>query len=282
MSISESQAEWNERMALEYQGVLALHSMNREMSIDSAIMQAKANVERAIEAKRSMEQLISQSSQAAPEPVDSAAFEAEPEVDFDVVARMVRLEQVVANLTKGMGMNGLMSDLGMIDDGPETPVVEDGSIPVSKMVIPDGYPMPSDDPSVANEQYAEAVLQLESFQRTLNRVGAQWRDLVIRPGEPAKLAMATLPLIEAVVAEAGAQLNLDVMRVTIPRGLAEACRALVLTTGPERVAFDEFLDWAFLQVAMLADNGVEECRKLKANLQAVGMWPDPVTPTSYE
>lgn len=261
---NDSTSDWNQQMAQEYQGLLALHSANREMPLDVAISAARLNLEE----KRRQQQVPSDPPGSLPSPGEAAAFEPEPELEFDVIARVVRLEQIVDNLSKGTGMNGLLTDLGYPDGGADEPVVEDGSIS-AKAVIPDGYPFPSEELSEARQQYAEALSHVERLQQALNGVATGWRDLMISPADSLKLLLITMPLLDAVAEEVRGQLSIDVPKVSIPRSVASSIVALVSKTSAERVAIDEFLSWAMGKLHQ--DPPSPAAEKIRANLQAVGL-----------
>jgi hypothetical protein len=261
---NDSTSDWNQQMAQEYQGLLALHSANREMPLDVAISAARLNLEE----KRRQQQVPSDPPGSLPSPGEAAAFEPEPELEFDVIARVVRLEQIVDNLSKGTGMNGLLTDLGYPDGGADEPVVEDGSIS-AKAVIPDGYPMPSEELSEARQQYAESLSHLERMQQTINGIASGWRDLMINPDPSLKLVMMLMPLLDAVAEEVRGQLSIAVPKVTIPRSLAQSIVIFTQATSAERVALDEFLDWAMTNLH--SDSSSERAKLIRSNLQAVGL-----------
>jgi hypothetical protein len=244
-------------MAAEYQEVLAIHSKDRSMPLDSAIALARENVRRS-------EMLPPPA--GAPEPSDSVVFEKEVEEDFDVVARIVRLEHMIEGLKVGGGMGQLLEDLGSIDL-----MVGDESILSSKVVIPHGYPMPSDELSEMRQQYAEAVSQLERAQWMQNQLGQRWKEIAFIPERAIQLAVVLVPIVELMVEEAGLQANVDVLRVSIPRGLAVTAKAVLESTTAERVAMNEFVHWALDILDSEITDGNQVASKIKANLVATGM-----------
>ena len=270
MATPEQDRQWNAQMAEEYQELLAVQTQHPRMEVGVALSMARANVgaRRAQQQQAVIDSVLSSEDNLAPTPAEAASFEAEPELEFDVIARVVRLEQIVDNLSKGSGMNGLLTDLGHPDGGPDEPVVEDGSIS-AKAVIPDGYPFPSEELSEARQQYAEALSHVERLQQALNGVATGWRDLMISPADSLKLLLITMPLLDAVAEEVRGQLSIDVPKVSIPRSVASSIVALVSKTSAERVAIDEFLSWAMGKLHQ--DPPSPAAEKIRANLQAVGL-----------
>lgn len=275
--------DWNAQMAEEYQEVLAIHSKHRLIPLDTAISMARAN--RVTEENRRVKIEAETSTPVpgdAPEPKDAMSFEPDPEADFDVVARIVRLERIVSGLQVGGGVSKLMADLGMGDgeawrfnqfgEHASETVLEPGTIqPQPKAVIPDGYPMPSEELSEIRQQYAEAVSQLERAQWMQNQIGSRWKEIAFIPERAIQLAVCLMPIVEAMVEEAGLQANVDVLRVSIPRGLVVTAKAVLESTTAERVAMNEFVSWALNELRSSEEAGDVQSQILRRNLITTGM-----------
>ena len=275
--------DWNAQMAAEYQEVLAIHSKHRLIPIDTAISMARAN-RVTEENRRVMAEIEAETSTPvpgdAPEPQDAMSFEPEPEADFDVVARIVRLERMVESLQVHGGLTQLLNDLGVKDgsifnqfgEHASETVLEPGTIqPQPKAVIPDGYPMPSEELSEIRQQYAEAVSQLERAQWMQNQIGSRWKEIAFIPERAIQLAVCLMPIVEAMVEEAGLQANVDVLRVSIPRGLVVTAKAVLESTTAERVAMNEFVSWALNELRSSEEAGDVQSQILRRNLITTGM-----------
>lgn len=271
--------DWNAQMAAEYQEVLAIHSKHRLIPIDTAISMARAN-RVTEENRRVMAEIEAETSTPvpgdAPEPQDAMSFEPEPEADFDVVARIVRLERMVESLQVHGGLTQLLNDLGVnfnqFGEHASETVLEPGTIqPQPKAVIPDGYPMPSEELSEIRQQYAEAVSQLERAQWMQNQIGSRWKEIAFIPERAIQLAVCLMPIVEAMVEEAGLQANVDVLRVSIPRGLVVTAKAVLESTTAERVAMNEFVSWALNELRSSEEAGDVQSQILRRNLITTGM-----------
>lgn len=264
---------WMEQMNERYREILALGVQHPDLPLSDAIARVEA------EHQPVTPEWSDPAGVPTPELSADQGFDPDPEVSTDVVARLVRLEQMMNNLTSGAGMNGLLSDLGIEPTQPTEPVLEDGSIsieevvPGKKVVIPDGFDMPSEELSEARQQYAEAVNQLDIASRSLNEVANGWRDLMINPALPVKLCMVLLPILRLVAGSISTVvINDDVQYVTIPGYVSNLVQRMAAATSAEQVASVEFNTWALGELMAAVEDGIDpRAAKIKANLEATGL-----------
>ena len=153
----------------------------------------------------------------------------------------------------------------------ESRVVESQETP-SPGVLPHGFPPPSDDPAVLVSQYLGLARDLEVVSRSTEHFESNWREFVISPGAAIRYALAVGPIVGMVVDATHPQLDADVSLVHISRSVALAALALFQSSSAERVALDEFSQWALQKLSSEAESD-EFAWVLLSNLRATGMLP---------
>lgn len=129
-----------------------------------------------------------------------------------------------------------------------------------------GRPLPSPDLATVQEQYVNAITEIEQLTQLLSHYMNIFPNAA--PGVLDRVAMLIVPLVEQIVQS----MSIDADgRATMPPSLAQALLTFSRVSAAQVVALVEFSEWANQQMMNSTEYGDDKARLVLHNLRATGL-----------